>query len=484
MRKVNGNMKAHSFEIITLVLLFIFYIGIALFDGPVWCVDSPSYTSMDFSREPVYPLFLALFRNLFIKLGLTGQLYGLESYLTAVILVQSLLWVFAAFGLGIYVKKHMGATLGYVAVFFQVAVSSLNRFFANRGSMYSECIMTEALAMPLFVIANIFLWQLFDDWRVLNLIKVFIVTVLIASIRKQMLIVLLTWMGTAFILYLLNRRTVSVKKFFICLALGIVAFVGISELDKAYNLAIRGVYVGHTGNSKGAVDTLMYTVEDSSKELFAGYSDSEKYPELDVLYAKIYDICMENGYVIEACPDFVSRDELSFSKTDWVTIVEHYAEVYDHIGFDVLLPCCDEYVYAHFPELDLVDHQIKEDQVESEIMKVLMKDDLKKLFTKDGQALRFVFAANVLKAFVISNANISPRILVKVSAVIYILFICAFILAMVKGKRRAVLMSLVVIIGLAVNCLVTGSMIFPQPRYMCYSMGLFYLCLGCDILYR
>ncbi|MCM1175716.1 MAG: hypothetical protein NC341_11800 [Blautia sp.] len=38
----------------------LFYLFFPLCDGPVWCVDSMSYASMDISREPLYPVFLAL----------------------------------------------------------------------------------------------------------------------------------------------------------------------------------------------------------------------------------------------------------------------------------------------------------------------------------------------------------------------------------------------------------------------------------------
>ena len=57
MSNSNNNKGLESFKILSFVLPLIFYIGIAVLDGPVWCVDSQSYVSMDFSREPVYPLF-------------------------------------------------------------------------------------------------------------------------------------------------------------------------------------------------------------------------------------------------------------------------------------------------------------------------------------------------------------------------------------------------------------------------------------------
>ena len=55
MSNINKDKGLESFKVLSFVLPLIFYIGIAVLDGPVWCVDSRSYVSMDFSREPVYP---------------------------------------------------------------------------------------------------------------------------------------------------------------------------------------------------------------------------------------------------------------------------------------------------------------------------------------------------------------------------------------------------------------------------------------------
>ena len=58
---------------------------------------------------------------------------------------------------------------------------------------------------------------------------------------------------------------------------------------------------------------------------------------------------------------------------------------------------------------------------------------------------------------------------------------------MYRGNEKYVkddflLLAFLTLSGIAINSVVTGSMIFPQPRYMCYGMGLFYLALTCDII--
>ena len=112
MQKKKSFQGAEAFRLLSFVLLTIYFVGLALFDGPIWCVDSPSYTTMDFSREPVYPLFLLGLRSLFEALGINGELYDLPAYLTAAVVLQSLLWVFAIWYLGDFIvditRKELG----------------------------------------------------------------------------------------------------------------------------------------------------------------------------------------------------------------------------------------------------------------------------------------------------------------------------------------------------------------------------------------
>ena len=475
--------------------------GFAVIDGPVWCVDSPSYTSMDFSREPVYPLFLLLFRKLFELFDWSGKMYGLESYLFPVILLQSMLWVYVTYRLGkevyeearSFLPEKRALILGYTAIGTQIAVSALNRFMANRGSMYSECIMTESLAMPLLVLFIIYLWKLLRNFSNDNLIKTFLLAVLSASIRKQMLILLIVWGGTALVVYLLAIRNNGLHKLFITILMIFAGYACIGIFDRTYNYFVRGEFAEHIGNSKGGLDTVLYTAKAEDKELFTKYDDSEDYPNLSGLYEEIYNTLQEKELTIDFAPGYENKEESNVLNSDWASMASHYADCYDVIGFDVVQVKCDEYVAENFPGLELTKAQLKENAVEGVLFKTLLKKDLNDVFHKKGGAVKYVFTANVLKAFVISAANMRPEILIKASFLIYLFYLAIFIMTALKaaqgagssvtnGRRVFLLLSFITLAAVAVNCVVTGSMIFPQPRYMCYTMGLFYLTLTCGIL--
>ena len=482
-----------AFLLLSFALLTIYYVGMALFDGPVWCVDSPSYVSMDFSREPVYPLFLLGVKTLWEALNLPYELYGLPGYLTLAVIIQSILWAFAAVYLGNFVldvarrdlSSRRSCFLAAFAMVSQVAVSFLNRFIANRGSMYSECIMTESLAMPLYVIFTVLLIKSFDKYDTRTVLKLFFLGVIISSIRKQMLIMVLTWGFASFVLHIIVKNHRSLKNFSITVIAVILCLFFIAVLDRGYNLAVRGVFAGHIGNSKGGLDTVLYTATPEDSALFAKVDDTE-FPDMEALYTRIYQECVSRQLTIDFAPGYELKEKSTVFNSDWSAMASHYADSYDVIGFEVVLPICDEYVAEHFPELDQVHAQIKENQVEDILLSTLLKNTITNIATGNDRGAKYVLTANILKAFVISNANMTPAVLIKISILLYIVYLVTFIALLLRKQSWSgnviKRMMFIVLATIAINCVVTGSMIFPQPRYMCYGMGVFYLAIVCGIL--
>ena len=455
-------------------------------------------------------------------------MYGLDSYLFPVILVQTMLWVHVTARLGKEIYEEAGRFLpekkalflGYTAIATQLAVSALNRLMANRGSMYSECIMTEALAMPILVMfvrhnlknscsfnralefdrLRLFNLRLLRLWLLIAVLLAllltlleFLLAILAASIRKQMLILLIVWGGTALVVYLMQVKNNGLHKLFTTILMIFTAYVCISGSDRIYNYFVRGEFAEHIGNSKGGLDTVLYTASAEDKDLFTKYDESEDYPNLSGLYEEIYNTLQEKELTIDFAPGYEKKEESTIFNSDWAAMASHYADSYDVIGFDIVQVKCDEYVAENFPELEGTKAQLKENAVEGVLFKTLLKKDISDVFHKKGGAVKYVFTANVLKAFVISAANMRPAALIKASFLIYFFYLAIFIMLALKaaqgagtnvtnGRRTFLLLSFITFAAVAVNCVVTGSMIFPQPRYMCYTMGLFYLTLTCGIL--
>ena len=460
------------FTISSLFLAGLFFIGIVVHDGPVWCVDSASYTGMSISREPVYPLFLMILRGIF---GEKNELYGQSAYLFFAALLQSIFWAVVSTKASLVVydmfDKERNRTLkyvcGYGALFCQFIAPILNRFVVKRRSMYSESIMTESLAMPIYVlfVLTLYKWETTKDRKYFGYLIV--LTFIAVSLRKQMMILLIIW----FIFDVVVRRLLSKKnlrELTILIFALLVVVIGSKLFDRTYNYMVRGYFVEHTGNSQGKLCTLLYSADGEDARLFD--DTTEKFPGEKQLYLQIYEECSQRGILLEAVPDDIGFFELT----------NHYADSYDVIGYDVMMPICYDYIEKLYPDYDSVQVALLENELEKDLAKYLMGQDKKDLIR--------VYIPNLVRAFVYSNSSLSPRVLVMVSFIMYGVF-AAMVICVLRqffaGNRkqrayylkRPLLFSLITIMGIAVNAGVVALLIFPQGRYMAYSMGLFYTCI-------
>ena len=142
MEKIEKNIL-NNYKFWLAVISVIFYGFFAILDGPHISPDSETYINMDISREPVYPIFLAMVRGVF----------G-EGYLMAVVILQSLLAAYAAYKITVTFQEifELKYFLYVPILLLQYAISMLNRFIALRGAAYSNCIQTEGISVSLWTL--------------------------------------------------------------------------------------------------------------------------------------------------------------------------------------------------------------------------------------------------------------------------------------------------------------------------------------------
>lgn len=426
----------------------IFYLFFLFYDGPVWCVDSASYATMDITREPLYPTLLWAFRRLF----------GEGRYLMSVAALQSLLAAYAAWKLAVTVKGYQDGSrlLAALAAGFQGGVTLLNRFVAQRGSSYTVSIMTEGLGFPLYVLFVVQLYKYVMEKKGRNLAGTMCYALLLISLRKQMLLTLCL-MAAVFVLYYLVKKR-EPRKLLGLLLLTAAVFLTGKFLDRFYNYQVRGAWIEHSGNSMGALCTLFYASEEQDAALFRD----------DVLrqfYLEINGEAVAKGYKLDEAPK------------DWAGMANHYADCYDDIGYGIINPVIQGHIRAGGEE-DPIEAALQFDRYCSSMLKTL----LGKLSGQGGSRLLRVFLANICAGFVNSVARVH-RFLNGYALLVYLLYFGLYLWGMRNGKRWGTpdgtqTLAEIVFLGLAVNCGVVGLTIFTQPRYMIYSMGLFYCALS------
>lgn len=428
-----------------------FYLFFPFYDGPVWCKDSLSYTSMNITREPLYPTFLLLFRKMF----------GEENYLFPVVFVQSVIAAYAAWKLAVTVKRYQDNNniLAVLAVCFQFGVTILCRFVAIRGSSYIDSIMTEGIGLSLYVLFIVQLYLYVMEKRTANLVGMSFFAVFLVNLRKQMMITFCL-MAAVFILYYLIKSR-YIKKLILLLFLVAGLLFTSKMTDRLYNYFVRGAWIEHSGNSMGMLCTLIYTAEEEDAELIEDEALKE-------MFLSVWHKADEQ------------KLNISYAPSGWVDFSSYYADCYDAIGYGIINPVVQGYIGENY------DYSQAETETLAEVETMLQYDEYcssmsKALLSQDKGDIIEVFASNAAKGFVNSIARMNT--VLNVYAVIaYVLYLgLYFYLVKRKGfckEDKTLAFAEIVLGGVIVNSLVVGAMIFCQPRYMIYNMGLFYCALS------
>lgn len=433
-----------KWDIGLLIVCVGFYLFFPFYDGPVWCVDSPSYATMSISREPLYPTFLWIFRKLF----------GESGYLLPVVLVQSIIAAYATWKLAVTIKSyfHNSRLLSVLSVCFQFAVTILCRFVAIRGSSYIDSIMTEGLGLSLYVLFMVQLYKYIMEKKKLNLAGALCFALLLVNLRKQMLMTLCLMAAVFVLYYMLKER--KLKKLLLLLVLIVSVFFAGKFTDRLYNYSVRGAWIEHSGNSMGLLCTLIYTSEEGDAALFQDETARE-------LYEQILLKAMEQ------------KLNVSYAPKGWVDLSTHYADSYDAIGYGIINPVVQGYIAENY-EYSEVEAALQYDAYCDVMSKTLLRQE-------KGDLIR-VIGSNTWKGFVNSVARVNSYLNIY-AVLIYAVYLLLYICVVRKHKSftktdKTLTFAEIVLGGVIINSLVVGVMIFTQPRYMIYNMGLFYSALS------
>ena len=502
-----------------------FYLFFIFLDGPIWCRDSQGYVDLSPRRPYLYPLFLSGMRRLTSEQSLRN---GLPAYLFYAGVVQALVNAYAAFFTAQTVYRIAGGgrrekranTMALFALLFQFAVSLLNRFGAARGSMYAETVMSESLAMPIFLLLICHLvLALRTEFApeaggrrgamrgmVLPLLFVAGDLFLLLGLRSQLVFCLPLVAFSFFVQDVWSKNRRRPLRFGILLLLLLLVFAGNGRAECLYNEKIHGFFAEHTGKHEAVLCTLLYTCSEQdaeemtvlrdpvSEKDISGEKDSSGKGEASERTG-ISDVGQEKVSLLRAL--FVACKERGVrmadvpAGADWVETASHYADSYDIIGYDILIPTVETFVKEHpedfhwddqthrmiWEKEKKTDANAKEKQDEQ--MRVELAYDtvsgelVKLLLHQNPRPFLRLYAYNIVKGLVCTNGRMMPA-LIPLCLFLYGLYFLFYLWIRKKKEREIALFAEVVFLAIAFNVVMVGAVIFPQPRYMIYSMGLFY----------
>lgn len=425
---------------------FLFYLFFFILDGAVMCNDSPNYIDMNFSREALYPLYLALFRAIIPGSG--------ELYLEFAVLGQCIFAAIAAFSIANYLVKELTLPkwLGFCILAMPLASSLLCRVAAKRGAMYSNSILTEGITISLYLLFFRFCYEYYLHQSKKSFIACVILSTLGIMTRKQMLVL--------FVLFILVVLAASYKKDFkkailtsILTTIGIFAFVLLFE--RGYNYVLRGQFNGHTNDNRFIATMVFYTAEREYGELIED-------EEARNIFYKVYDDCDEKEYLMHSSPE------------GWFDEVTHFSDSYDMIQLYSLSPILWEHLDSYYEDYDIEYRDLQFDRINSTIIRSLLPHEL-------GRLSKVLFN-NIGAGLVTTVAKRTPS-LSMYSLFMYICYIVltAYLIMCYRQNtsnrllKSTIVFSTLTLLSIIGNVTLVSAVIFCQTRYTIYNMALFYI---------
>ena len=436
----------HKYHTIILLMISLgFYIFFFFMDGFIICADSASYIEMHFTREPLYSIYLSFFRFLF-----NGNE---EISLLAAVFGQSILAGIAAFSITHYLSKEfrLPSWISYAILAMPLATSLLCRFAAQRGSMYSNCILTEGITISLYLLFFRYCLEYLLHRTKKGCIWCAVLCFIGISMRKQMYILLLLFFLALIYTIFKNHE----YKKIISVVITIVSILLlVSLLDRSYNLIKRNEFTRHVDDNRFVATMVFYTADRD----YANYIENE---EIRQVFLDVYDVCNENGYLMNSAP------------SGWFDEVTHFSDHYDLIQLNTLSLTLEDVVpkmdYAKEIQFD----SIRIDMVKSEIIRALLPHEIPRI-------LKVMFN-NFLAGLVNTIAQRSP-ILCVYAILAYLAYFILLAVLIIRNRKKdsshcrgICLFAAFVIISLFANVALVASVIFCQSRYVIYNMAPFYI---------
>ncbi|MDE6530655.1 MAG: hypothetical protein K2K96_07760 [Lachnospiraceae bacterium] len=420
-----------------LAVCVFFYVAMCLIYGPQLGADSNGYIHMISAREPVYPLFLMIFRRVF----------GEARYLYVVAFAQNLLMAFAVWYLTMYLKQRFAwkEWMTYVMIAMHFAVALLCQFAAGRASIFPNSILTEGITLSLWLIFITFLLKALWEKHMRYVLYALILAAVMMDVRKQMAVGYIVLFGTLLLGWIGQKgyfkRMAAVTGMILC---SILLALGGTRL---YNYVMRGEFTQNTRDMNLVLTTSLYIAEKEDASLIDE-------PVVRELFVQVMELLEE-----KEC-------NYRFAKPGWRNLEAHYGAHYDKITIDTTGPMFIEYAMEQGFAEGLEAEQ-EADRMSGVIVRSLLADNL-------GTYLK-VYLASVGNGLINSVAK-RNALLDWYALAAYLIYCVLMALCLLKKEtRRAGLFGLTVVICIGVNVGVTAALIFCQTRYMIYNMALFYM---------
>ncbi len=441
----NDRAKAAT-HVIMFVVLCVFFFGILIKYGVGIYNDSDQYITMHVRREPVYPVFLYLIRSLF----------G-ERWMTAAGVLQTIIVIFASYDFILYISETAGFKAPGICLtgILVMAPYIVTPFVSNMHVNLSVGIMSESIAMPMFLAFFIRMHKMLVGQKAADTIAALLLAVVISLTRSNLIILLVAWLIIALAVYIPRKKLLGIL-------LIIAAFIGSFAIrdaaTKSYNLRFNDRYVGNEFTKQTALANIFYATDRSAGERIGD-------DELREIFYGLYDQMDSCGYSYLFAGD---------SAADRAIYLE---DMHDRVKFDVI-----EYGLRDVIEAtgihDYIDYNIIAEEYCSQMIPILFP----------ACVTRWVPDMLIMgMRGLVRSVSVCSAAGYVIAAAVFAAAVCLMILLFREDRRSSgammIALSLLLILG---NAFGTAMIIMCISRYMIYGFAVFYssLLTGVTELYR
>lgn len=421
------------------IVLFVFFLGMFAACGVGVYNDSEQYITMHIHREPLYPLFLALFR----------VMAGPETELVLAVIVQNVLTVCGIFFLIEYLRKKFSLNLAgeLVLLMLELMPHLVTRYVSALGIFLENSIMSEALCIPLFQFFLLFTIRMIFEGKKADIVWSLVFAYLLSMTRGQMMTTILIWLVAVFLRFLETRQ---LKKLFLPV-LAVICVFGLRSLTvHTYNYFVTGYFMGNTYGQVNTLTNVIYACDEEDGKVFEEGSLERQF--FDTFYEEA-DALMANYRYAKDAPE----GEAAY-------LEEHH----DILKFQVLESNLSRYYFG----LGKVDYY-QQSSMSDEMAGAMLRKLLPACF---GQWL-YDYLLLCRNGFIRSIAVVHQWINWAALA-IYIAAAGFTVLLFLRDKKSgAVRVMGLAFLFIAANVCATSLTIMCLSRYMIYGFSLFYMAL-------
>jgi len=433
-------MKFRKRETLVFLICVVFYLFFCIRYGVQLRSDSRGYIEMISAREPVYPLFLNLFRVIF----------GEAHYLFIVIVLQNLLMAgsvcFFVFYTERLLKLPQAVTYLMIAVHFGVEI--LCQYFSQRAGTYPSTIMTEGICIALWLVFLRFAMGAVLEGKYRDLCIALLLAAILTDTRKQMAVAYPLLFSATFLARIGREKGKEYVKRLLITAAGCILSVVLALFGtRLYNFVLRGNFSQNTRDMNLVLTTALYAADPEDAALIEEESVRE-------LFVRTMQILEE------------SESNHSFAGKGLRALEQHYEDHFDTITIDTTGPLFLEYARERgFAEG--MESEQEADRMSSVIVSSLLKDNL-------GTYLKIYIASvwnGLVNTIVPGGSAFDP-----VAAIFYLCYagLTVWCLKKENAKEKG-LYALTILLAILCNVGVSAALIFCQSRYMIYNMAPFYM---------